>query len=316
MGKKRKNYYVDKSSLKKRKYANVISLATDACGFLITHDKGREKLCTQNAFRLLNHYADHWYGEYKFNSDDSLDKQAPSMDDNKEKDDESDFDDIDLALAKEVETLQKSVKSKNKDMFRFHKATTKCNHSIFIQSVGFEPSLFMYELVKKLSVVGSNDVATPFILRMHPIDKACKAHLKDITTLAETYISNALNTLWDIVDDKDNLKKEFGIIFRHRFNDTVKRDDVYDIINSVMQDASCEWHFNCRTNKFVLIIEVLRNVCCMGVAYDYLRYKKLNIKELQLSVNLDSADTNFKGNEQVIDDTNNINPQTLIKDDE
>ena len=303
MGKKRKNYYVDKSALKKQKTSNYNKLTVGVNGFIISHDKGKAQPCTKNTFQLLNHYADCFYGEYKGYSSISGDNSDVQ---NKPKDalymvahpeivwdeKESDTDDIDAALAKEVSSLQKSVKSAEQKTFRFYRLKSGCNNMIFIKVNDIKPSLFLYKLVKDLVINSNSLFATPSILRIHPVDVTCKAHLVDIQTMAETYIPKGLNALWEEVKGKENLSKEFGIVFRQRNNNHLSKADVRSVVVSAARDSCSGWVFNSNAIEFLLIIEVIQVVCGMGVSYDYFDFKKLNIHELRLSiqtVNTESA---------------------------
>ena len=310
MGKKRKNYYVDKSKSKKGKFGpSYGKLVAGVCGFIITHDRGKEKLCSQNAFRLLNHFADRWYGE--FNKPDGTNSEEPIEDcevGNLESD--SDSDDIAQALCKEVETLQKSIASKSSSKLRFNLLKTGCKNLIFVKSEDLGPSTFMQRLMVELKKNSTDLFATPFLLRMHPADVSCKAHLNDIKQLADSYLPTAFDKL---TSETDEIKKEFDIIYRHRNNDHLSRIDIIDVIKAVVEDNSCLWTYNCRSNSFVLIIEVLRNVCFIGVADNYNLNKKLNVKELRLSQNMHSNSDNITKNKPVQTSVNITN--TLIDPD-
>ena len=290
MGKKRKNYYLDSSSrsTKKGKFFQHSKLSVGVSGFVVSHDRGKAHLCTKNVFQLLNHYADQFYGEFKSgNSSDKLTepdttKELPT-DQTDILHDESDDDDIELALAKEVQSLQKSVKSSEKTFFRFYTLKSGCNNMIFMKANDVTPSILLHKIVDDL-ILTSNDIfATPFILRTHPVDATCKAHLSDIKTLAESYVSKGFNTLWKEVKDKDKLKKEFSIVFRQRNNSHLHKADVQNAIICAIRDSGSDWAVNFKSTKFVLIIEVIQVVCGMGVSYDYFQFKKLNIHELRLS---------------------------------
>ena len=279
MGKKRKGYYFDNSS-KKGKTSKDVKLTVGMTGFVVSHAKDRAQSCTRETFQLLNHYADLFHGEYR--SKDSLDSKT-SQKKTVSLEAESDIDDMDLALTREVEALQKSVNSTETNSYRFYKVQCKCNHMLFFKVNDLKPSIFLHKMLNKL-VGEKNDIfATPHILRMHPADITCKAHMNDIEKIAESYICKALDELWDELDDKEGLRKQFSIVFRQRNNNHISTQDVRSVLTEAVRNSSAGWNFDCRTTKFVVIVEILQVVCTMGVAFNYSHFKKLNIYELRSS---------------------------------
>ena len=296
MGKRRKNYYVDKSNLKKKRFDFSISekLAAGVCGFLISHDRGKEKRCIQESLQLLNHFAEMWYGAFKempkfadvkyYETVNGKTHTLSSLPNNENpvRDNESESEDIELALSKEVKELQQSVKS-NQEKYRFNAVKTGCNNLIFIKSKDIQPSLFIQKISQDLFQAKKALFVTPTVLKIHPADVSCKAHLQDMKCELENYLPNAFDKLLQLYPDCNDLTKEFTIIYRHRNNDNVSRNDVYEVVTTVISDIGCLWKYNCRSNTFFLIIEVLKAVCLIGVSIKYTKHKKLNIKELQLN---------------------------------
>ena len=279
MGKKRKGYYFDKSS-KKGKTSKDVKLTVGMTGFVVSHAKDRAQSCTRETFQLLNHYADLFHGEYQ--SKDSVDSKT-SQEKTVSLEAESDIDDMDLALTREVETLQKSVNSTETNSYRFYKVQCKCNHMLFFKANDIKPSIFLHKMLNEL-IGKKNDIfATPHILRMHPADITCKAHMNDIEKMTESYICKALDELWDELDDKEGLRKQFSIVFRQRNNNHISTQDVRSVLTEAVRNSSAGWKYDCRTTKFVVIVEILQVVCTMGVAFNYSHFKKLNIHELRSS---------------------------------
>lgn len=294
MGKRRKNYYVDKSNSKKKKFDFSMSekLSCGSKGFLISHDRGKDRRCTQESLRLLNHFSELWYGLYNKSDqqkidriniiEDSSQENQATTDEVLSKNEESDSDDIELALSKEVNELKESVKN-TQGKYRFNAVKTGCNNLIFIKTKDLLPSILVQKMVQELMQGDEKHFATPTVLKLHPVDVSCKAYLQDIKNALETYLPHAFDELIELNHALKSFDKEFTIIYRHRSNDNLKRNDLYDAVTSVVADLGSDWRYNCRANTFFLIVEVLKAVCCIGVSVNYTQFKKLNIKELQLN---------------------------------
>nr|CAB3266954.1 THUMP domain-containing protein 1-like [Phallusia mammillata] len=269
MGKKRKFYNGSKQDQYKRfKDGECGKISPGVTGIIVTHDRGREKLCRNDVFKVLNHFADLWYGsELKQNSEDQ----------STESDDEND---IDSALNEEIKNI-KDVNSKQKtSMQRFCSLKSGCNNIIFIKTKDLKPSELVQRIMETVYKEDElDDLPLPrHVLRMHPVAKSCKAHLIDIKAEVETYLPIVLAEI--LKKNEDTCKKEFAILYRGRNNDHL---GMHIVVEAVCDSANLvvpEWSYNCRTDDVVLLIDVIQTVCMMSVVQNYAYHKKFNLREL------------------------------------
>ena len=128
MGKRRKKFHSSNWQQKRAKYEGYGGkLEIGTCGILITHDRGKENFCRNDAFRLFNYFADEWYGpEHKDEKNDvpSKDGGLKTEDGDNEneevEDDEDDCDDVHAALLKEVDVIKDMSSVNNKETRRFN----------------------------------------------------------------------------------------------------------------------------------------------------------------------------------------------------
>jgi len=276
MGKKRKfGYNADQTAEKKRfKEVRSAKLMAGIPGILITHDRGREKICRIESFQLLNYYADQWYGK-----ETDVHFNKPTSNDSSE-------DEIDIAgaLNQELSELKNDLSSEKQSKRRFSTLKSGCNNVIFIKTGEIKPSDFVQRIVEDiLKFDKGNCIPLPKqVLRMHPGDISCKAHLNSIKLAAESYLPTAFNKTTEKLQnaDESSFSKEFSVLYRGRNNDHLGMHVVTDAICEVAKEVCPMWKHNCRSSVVVVLVDVIANVCLMSVVHEYIKHKKFNIKEL------------------------------------
>ncbi|EDW78984.1 uncharacterized protein Dwil_GK10901 [Drosophila willistoni] len=216
-----------------------------------------EKACVRECYNLLNHYADALYGPEKAPEEKTPDPVIGK--DDKEIDD--DDDDLEAAAAKCKETL------KHRKM-RFQNVSTKTNNCIFIRTLLDDPVALGKHIVNDIASTGVS--MSRFVLRLVPIETVCRANMPDIV--------NAAGALFD----KHFLKEptSFGIIFNHRFNQQIKRDQIITQLAELVNSKNVGNKVDLQHAKKSIIVEVLRGWCLLSVIDNYLECKKFNLAEL------------------------------------
>ncbi|CAK8671578.1 unnamed protein product [Clavelina lepadiformis] len=290
MGKRRKKFHSSNWQQKRAKYEGYGGkLEIGTCGILITHDRGKENFCRNDAFRLFNYFADEWYGpEHKDEKNDvpSKDGGLKTEDGDNEneevEDDEDDCDDVHAALLKEVDVIKDMSSVNNKETRRFNSVKSGCNNIVFIKTHGLKPSEFVQNVIETIEEDKKTLAVARNVLRVHPADTSCKAHLADIKQQAEIYLPEAFEKFLtkNSTDNQANVPKQFNIVYRGRNNEHLHMHDVIDAISSAAQDACPMWRYNCRFEGLHLLVDVIKNVCTMGLAENYTKHKKFNVREL------------------------------------
>ncbi|XP_039273450.2 THUMP domain-containing protein 1-like isoform X1 [Styela clava] len=280
MSEKRK-FAVNKSIRKgkKAKYCGgggYSKLEAGMKGVLISHDRNKEKFCRLDSFRLLNHFADKYFGPEKLN------KESENADDGAES--KSEDEDIASILSNEVNEIKSIAKGNSSEQRRFTAVKSGCNNLIFIRfHKDISPGPFLSRVVKTIHQNDNNaDNSLPAIrnvLRMHPIDFSCSAYLESMCKNIPTFLENKFKD----ESFQDVMKKEFTIEYKCRNNSHLSRKEVLDGLYEKMRDSECGWKYNCRSQTVSVIIDVLKTVCLVSVVKNYYFYKKYNIRELLCS---------------------------------
>ncbi|KAH8296621.1 hypothetical protein KR054_008796, partial [Drosophila jambulina] len=250
-----------------------------------------EKACVRECYNLLNHYADLLYGPEKQENEPEKnpnDEQKEASEAEKptggaSADNNDDDDDLEAAAAKCRETLsQRKVRFQNMDT-----GTTNC---VFIRTLLDDPVELGKYIINDIQTTGKSQ--SRFVLRLVPIEAVCRANMPDIV--------NAAGALFD----KHFLKEptSYGIIFNHRYNQQIKRDEVIHQLADLVNSKNIGNKVDLKEAKKSIIVEVLRGYCLLSVIDNYLESKKYNLAELANPSEKKSND--FKSEKSLDDDKN------------
>lgn len=81
--------------------------------------------------------------------------------------------------------------------------------------------------------------------------------------------------------------------FSHRNNDRLKRDDVIEKIADLVVKQNGEHKADLKNPELVVLIEVIRSMCCISVVPEFYTLKKYNLLELVLK-NRDTSNVDVK----------------------
>uniref|UniRef100_H2XXY6 THUMP domain-containing protein n=1 Tax=Ciona intestinalis TaxID=7719 RepID=H2XXY6_CIOIN len=269
---KRKKHYISANVNKRKKSDGVYGkLEIGMQGVLITHDRGKENLCRNDAFKILNYFADKWYGAIKSENTSSQKscENVVSIDEDEE--------DIDAALSKEVDCIKDTAHVRK----RFYAVKSGCNNVVFIKTFDLKPSDFVRRVIQTIAAEGTDDrydadvPAARGVLRIHPVDYSCRATMSEINSMAKRALPQLLRDV-----EQRNIGKEYNVMFRGRNNNEFGMHIVTDAIVEVVKDVAENWRFNCRSTDIYIIVEIIINVCTISVVENYGRYKKFNVREL------------------------------------
>lgn len=218
-------------------------------GFLCSCNN-REKDCIREAYNILNKYADILWPE------------KPQTSENNPEDSKND--EIEDELQKELEQLKA-----NKDKKRFQVVDSGAKNFLFIQTTVDEPVKLAENILNDIYETKGQE--TKFLLRLIPVEVTCKAYVKDIEQsfeqLCEKYFSSG--------------PKTFSIVFNHRNNNSVSRDDVIkniaDMVSKKGEEKKLEHKVDLKNADISIVIEIIRGFAFLAVVPNFIKFKKYNL---------------------------------------
>ncbi|NP_001088169.1 THUMP domain containing 1 S homeolog isoform X1 [Xenopus laevis] len=268
-GKKRyKSQFCGNAKRQKRRHDLEVGMQ----GILITCNMNERK-CVAEAYSLLNEYGDQMYGPEKLSEkDDGLTES------------EEDDDDAEAALKKEVDQIRTSTE---KNLRRFQSVESGANNVVFIRTLNVEPEKFVHHIFK--DVYTSKKKKTRVILRMLPVSGTCKAFLEDLKKYAETFFAP-----WF----KSPNKGTFQIVYKARNNNHMNREEVIKELAGIVASQNPENKVDLSKPENTIIVEIIKNVCCLSVVKDYTVFRKYNLQEVVKSSNEDNPQQPTKENKE------------------
>ncbi|KAJ8391850.1 hypothetical protein AAFF_G00084660 [Aldrovandia affinis] len=250
-------------------------------GILITCNMNERK-CTSEAFSLLNEYADQLYGPEKFSdieeSDSDIDNGA------------DDDDDAEAALKKEVKQIRSSTQKRER---RFQALDSGANNVVFIRTQHLDPDKLVHHILQDLHTTKKKK--SRVILRMLPVSGTCKAFIEDMEKYLESFLEPWFKT---------PNQGTFQIVFKARNSSHNKREEVIKALAGLVGKMNPQNKVDLTNPECTIIIEVIKNVCCVSVVRDYMLFRKFNIQEVVKEQNLpQSTEGSAKGavGQEVVD---------------
>ncbi|KAK3833366.1 MAG: hypothetical protein JOS17DRAFT_740295 [Linnemannia elongata] len=218
-------------------------------GVMVTCARGRETQAGKEACDLLSEYAQKLYG-------DSFNDELADQDE-----DES----IEDAIAREVAQAKKTKGGK-----KFLPLSTGTDCVIFIRAMEIEPSKLCHFVLSDLQKSGSK--RTRYCMRFIPVDETSYANMEDIETMSERVFKPYFHA-------EDQKPTTFKIIPKIRHNDKVERDVLLKKLAG-MAGQGQNHTVSMDDPEYIILAEVIKSICFMGVVRDYEKLKKYNIQSI------------------------------------
>ncbi|KAK2543767.1 THUMP domain-containing protein 1 [Columba livia] len=225
-------------------------------GILITCNMNERK-CVGEAYSLLGEYGDLLYGPEQFS--DHEERLSGS-------EREEDEDDVEAALKKEVGQIRTSTEQK---LRRFQSVESGANNVVFIRTRGIEPENLVHHILKDMHATKKKK--TRVILRMLPISGTCKAFMEDMKKYAETFFEP-----WFKAPNKGT----FQIVYKARNNSHMSREEVIKELAGIVGSLNPENKVDLNNPQYTIVVEIIKNVCCLSVVRDYILFRKYNLQEV------------------------------------
>ncbi|XP_040296744.1 THUMP domain-containing protein 1-like [Bufo bufo] len=233
---------------KKRRFVNKglkfgTQMTVGMQGILIyCSQHGRD--CVSEACGLLTEYGDLLYG--------------PEKKEEEEEDDEGES----------AQTVPEKRIKTEEILRRFHPQHIGSSN-IFMRTCNVEPEKLVHHILKDLYT--TKQMKTQFLLRMLPFSGTCNANPEDLRKYAETFFQP-----WFKAPKQGN----FQIIFKARCTLTLNRTMVVDELPAVLHRLNPRNRFDLINPDYTIVVDVLWNVCCLGVVKDYDLFKQYNLQEV------------------------------------
>ena len=246
--KKDKKYYVNQA--KKAKLAQH-QIVPDLRGFLLFCNH-REKEAIREGYNILNEFAD-------------IDNEANgSGEDDREQDEEEDLQKV---LEKEKSEIVANDKVK-----RFQVVGSGVQNLLFIKCS--DKSIDPVDLSGKIvdSIKEKGERKTRHLIRLIPVQITCKAFDEDIEKAVTTLIESSFKALEG--------SHTFCVAFKSRLNANLDRDDVIKSIAGHVKKVNSNVTVKFKDPDWVIIVEVMKKICCLSIVPNYFQRKKFNLLEI------------------------------------
>ncbi|KAH0631914.1 hypothetical protein JD844_019815 [Phrynosoma platyrhinos] len=238
------------------------------CGILITCNMNERK-CVAEAYSLLGEYGEQLYGPEKFTDH----EESRLSGHEEEEEEEEEEDDAEAALKKEVDQIRASTEQK---LRRFQSVESGANNVVFIRTLGVEPEKLVHHILKDMHTTKKKK--TRVILRMLPVSGTCKAFVEDMKRYSETFFEP-----WF----KSPQKGTFQIVYKARNNSHLSRVKVINELAGVVGHLNPENKVDLNNPEFTIVVEIIKNICCLSVVKDYVLFRKYNLQEVVKSSKVD-----------------------------
>ncbi|EKX50890.1 hypothetical protein GUITHDRAFT_161739 [Guillardia theta CCMP2712] len=217
-------------------------------GILVSCDIRSENLCKQECIMAFTEFAEKRYPKIH----EALQKQeAPA----------SGPRDIEKEIAAEA------AREKKDSLFSTIKTDVKGLVFVEFQNKEMNPLEICLDFLNE--VKQQNHSKTKYAVRITPVLATCYA--------SEECILKAVQPLIDEHLSAQAKETRYSIVFRKRSNDDVER---IKIIDKIAQLVDKKHKVDLSSPEVCILVDILTNACCLGIAPDYFSFKKYNIHEL------------------------------------
>ena len=186
----------------------------------------------------------------------------------------SDEDDMEKAIAKEKSEIVKAACTPK----RFQNTDTKFKNLVFIRTTLEDPSELAYKMFSDM--FENQTQKARYALRMIPVTAVCKS--KNMEPVLKEMLKPHFETPFGV-------GLRFTSMCKIRNNQSVQRLAVLSLIHRLIQEFN-PLHKLCHDDsQLVVIVEVIRNNCCLGIVKDYFKFKKYNFQQVATTVEADSG---------------------------
>ena len=238
-------------------------------GVLISCDVRSEGLCVRESMMAVREHCSRRYPDL-FKDDDAED----------EKSDAAAVTNVEDAIAAEAAKEKASVQQGPFGMIE-----TKTKGLLFIEfhNEKMNPVEICADCLKEVRDTGRTK--TKYLVRMTPVLATCYAKYEEIKKAVQPILDKYLNASMEATT--------YCIVYKKRSNEDLDR---LKLINELAEKVDKKHKVDLTMPKTAILIDIMTNVCCIGVCDDYFALRKYNV---QVSRSAHPASPPFRSRAQV-----------------
>ena len=161
------------------------------------------------------------------------------------------------------------LKSVQKHERRFQQVESGATNCIFIRTTLPDPT----ELVTTIfsDIYESETAKSRYIMRLLPIIGTCKCSEDKVKKLAEEALKGYFT---------DAIGHTFSVNIKVRNNNSFGRKKVLPLLVDVVKDLNPANHPNLDDPEYIVNVDILRNVLCLSLLKDSVKFRKYNLQEV------------------------------------
>ena len=180
---------------------------------------------------------------------------------------EEEEEDIEKAMKKEVQ----EIKEAKHQLRRFQNTNTKAKNLIFIRTTLPDPSQLAHAILADLWETQVQK--SRFAIRLLPISGTCRAEEDDVKRLGKELFMPIFQT-------KFGEGYYFSITVKIRNNNGLSRDSVIPALAGIIMELNPLHRVSHEKPDYVILVEVIQSVCCIGIVKDFIKFRKYNMQEV------------------------------------
>lgn len=174
----------------------------------------------------------------------------------------------DVFDALEEETLKlKQAASEEGETFKL--INSGVQNVLFFKTKLADPVAFTLNILEDIKSTGQQK--SKFLMRLVPIEATCKAYEENVKESVKKLLSKHFTK---------ETPKTYSVLFKSRCNNDFSKDTAINIIGNLIKDMSPESKVDYKSPNLVIMVEVMKGNCCLGILPDYFGFKKYNLIEL------------------------------------
>ncbi len=223
-------------------------------GVLISCDVRSEGLCVRESMMAVREHCSRRYPDL-FKDDD-------------DKDDDDDEESVDVVTNVEDAIAAEAAKEKEKiQKGPFGMIDTKTKGLLFIEfhNEKMDPVEICTDCLKEVRDTGRTK--TKYLVRMTPVLSTSYAKYEDIIKAAQPLIDTYLSASME--------PTTYCIVYKKRSNEDIDR---LELIKKLADAVDKKHKVDLTMPKKAILIDIMVNVCCIGVCEDYFALRKYNVQ--------------------------------------
>jgi len=161
---------------------------------------------------------------------------------------------------------------------RFFSMDTGVPNLIFIKSTVKNPSSLVHRIFEDVTV--TKELKARFLLRMVPIEVTCMARMDQIEGVCRSIFPKYFSGNFT----------SFQIVYKSRYNGNIDRQEVIKVLAALVCEINPLNVVDLTNPTYSIIVEIIKNIVCIGILKDYNKFKKYNLHEVVVDENEKKVD--------------------------